>query len=187
MYGFGEDFNAASLKRLVGDQIGGTVKPIVSEDDITRVFSHVAAVNRRLVGQDGKLSVTLRPGVVAGDAWVYQPQNRYLGPVNNGRVDHLFGGIESGRKYSLLLEVRLPPDAPGGGCGGQLGDRRADRGAPGRGCGPAECRAGRGGGRCAAGGGHPCRAKVVQRHGRATGIVPGDGGSSRCWRTATRN
>lgn len=112
VYGFGEDFDAKALKRLVSDQIGGTVKPIVNEADIERVFAHVATVNRRLVGQDGKLTVTLPPGVVGGDAWVYQPQNRYLGPIKDSRVEHLFGGIESGRKYSLLLEVRLPPDGP---------------------------------------------------------------------------
>ena len=52
VYGFGDEFNAVALKLLVSDQIGGTVKPIVNEEDITRTFAHVAAVNRRLVGTD---------------------------------------------------------------------------------------------------------------------------------------
>jgi hypothetical protein len=99
----------------VSDQIGGTVKPILNEEDIVKTFAHVAAVNRRLVGQNGKLSVTFAPNVVCGDAWVFKPSNRYLGPVRGRRVDHVLGGVEAGRRYSLLLEVRLPP------VGGQIG------------------------------------------------------------------
>jgi Mg-chelatase subunit ChlD len=110
VYGFGDEFNAAALKRLVSDQIGGTVKPICNEQDIVRTFAHLARVNRRLVGQEGKLTVTFSPGVVCGDAWVFRPAGRYLGTVRDHRVEHVFGGLESGRVYALLLEVRLPPD-----------------------------------------------------------------------------
>jgi Mg-chelatase subunit ChlD len=109
VYGFGDGFHATDLKRLVSDQIGGTVKPIVNEKDITRTFAHVAEVNRRLAGTDAKLEVSFSPEVVCGDAWVFQPHGRYLGVIRDRRVEHVIGGIEFGRWYSLLLEVRLPP------------------------------------------------------------------------------
>jgi hypothetical protein len=109
VYGFGDEFNAVALKQLVSDQIGGAVKPILSEADITRTFAHVAAVNRRLIGTDAKLEVTFSPEVGCGDVWVFQPQGRYLGAIRDRRVEHLIGGIESGRWYSLLFEIRLPP------------------------------------------------------------------------------
>ena len=108
VYGFGDGFNAAGLKRLVSDQIGGTVKPIVNEEDITRTFAHVAEVNRRLVGHSAKLEVTLSPETACGDAWVFQPHGRYLGPIRDRRVEYVIGGVESDRWYSLLLEIRLP-------------------------------------------------------------------------------
>jgi TIR domain/von Willebrand factor type A domain len=111
VYGFGDGFDALSLKRLVSDQIGGTVKPILNEEGIVKTFSHVATVNRRLVGQAGTLSVTFPPGVVCGDAWVFHPNARYLGAIQDRRVNHLFGGFEAGRRYSLLLETRIPSDS----------------------------------------------------------------------------
>jgi hypothetical protein len=108
VYGFGDEFDAGALKRLVSDQIGGTVKPILNESDIVRTFAHVAEVNRRLIGQDGSIRVVLAPAVACGDAWVFQPTARYLGPIRGHRLEHFFGGIEAGRRYSLLLELRLP-------------------------------------------------------------------------------
>jgi hypothetical protein len=109
VYGFGDGFNAAALKQLVSDQIGGTVKPIVDEEDITRTFAHVAEVNRRLIGTHARLEVALSTSVTCGDAWVFQPHGRYLGPIRDHRIEHTIGGLEAGRWYSLLLEVRLPP------------------------------------------------------------------------------
>ncbi len=109
VYGFGDEFNAVALKLLVSDQIGGTVKPIVNEEDITRTFAHVAAVNRRLVGADARLEASFSADVACGDAWLFQPQGRYLGAIRDRRLEYVIGGIESGRWYSLLLELRLPP------------------------------------------------------------------------------
>ncbi len=109
VYGFGDEFNAAALKRLVSDQIGGTVKPIANEHDITRTFAHVALVNRRVVATGAKLEVAFNSEVACGDAWVFQPHGRYLGTIQDRRVQHEFGGLEAGRWYSLLLELRLPP------------------------------------------------------------------------------
>jgi hypothetical protein len=108
VYGFGDGFDAAALKRLVSDQIGGTVKPILKEADIVATFAHVAAINRRLVGKEGTFAVTFQPEITCGDAWVFQPSARYLGPTHGRQVEHIFGGIEAGRRYSVLLEVRLP-------------------------------------------------------------------------------
>jgi hypothetical protein len=108
VYGFGDGFNAVALKQLVSDQIGGTVKPIVDEEDIAETFAHVAEVNRRLVGHDAKLDAVFSPEVVCGDAWVFQPHGRYLGAIHDRHVELVIGGIEEGRWYSLLLEIRLP-------------------------------------------------------------------------------
>jgi von Willebrand factor type A domain len=109
IYGFGDGFDAVALKRLVSDQIGGTVKPIINEEDITQTFAHVAEVNRRLIGNSAKLEVHFAPEVTCGDAWVFQPHGRYLGAVRDRRIEHVIGGIEAGRWYSLLLELRLAP------------------------------------------------------------------------------
>jgi hypothetical protein len=110
VYGFGDEFNAAALKRLVSDQLGGTVKPICNEQDIVRTFVHLSGVTRRLVGQNGTLTVTFSPKVVCGDVWMFRPVGRYLGPIREHYVEHGFGGLEAGRVYSLLMEVRLPLD-----------------------------------------------------------------------------
>ena len=124
MYGFGDEFNAVALKLLVSDQIGGTIKPIVNEEDIARTFAHVAAVNRRLVGTDAKLEATFSPEVACGDAWLFQPQGRYLGAIRDRRLEHVIGGIESERWYSLLLELRLPPGPERGRICGSFLERR---------------------------------------------------------------
>jgi hypothetical protein len=110
VYGFGSGFNATALKQLVSDQLGGAVKPICNERDIIDTFAHIAAVNQRLVAEDGLLSFDVDPGVDVGDAWTFRPQERHLGAVRHRRVVREMGGVESGRVYSLLLELRLPPD-----------------------------------------------------------------------------
>jgi Mg-chelatase subunit ChlD len=109
-YGFGTQFDAAALKRLLSDQLGGSVKPICNEQDIVRTFAHVAEVNRRLVASEGMLYLEFPPTVVCGDAWTFRPQERHLGPVKGRRLVRELGGLEAGRVYSLLVEVRLPPD-----------------------------------------------------------------------------
>jgi TIR domain/FHA domain/von Willebrand factor type A domain len=108
VYGFGNQFNATALKRLVSDQIGGTVKPICDKADLVKTFAHIADVNRRLAGRDARLTVRFAPGVVCGDAWVFRPAAHYLGPTAENTLAHDIGGLEVGRTYSLLLEARLP-------------------------------------------------------------------------------
>jgi serine/threonine protein kinase len=114
VYGFGPAFDAAALRRLVSDQLGGSVKPICNEQDIVQTFSHIAEVNRRLVAEEGMLHVEIDPEVDCGDAWAFRPQERHLGRIRGRRVARELGAVESGRVYSLLLELRLPPGAPGG-------------------------------------------------------------------------
>jgi hypothetical protein len=109
-YGFGTQFDPAGLKGLFSDQLGGSVKPICNEQDIVGMFGHVADVNRRLVAADAALVLEFDPNVTCGDAWSFRPQERYLGPIQCRRLVRELGGLESGRTYSLLLEVRLPHD-----------------------------------------------------------------------------
>ncbi len=113
VYGFGPAFDAAALKRLVGDQLGGSVKPICNEQDIVRTFSHIADVNRRLVAEDGLLTLEIDGEVDAGDAWSFRPQERHLGRIQARRIVRELGAVEAGRVYALLLELRLPPAAAG--------------------------------------------------------------------------
>jgi hypothetical protein len=109
-YGFGTEFDPAGLKGLLSDQLGGSVKPICNKQDIVGTFGHVADVNRRLVATDAVLVLEFDRNVTCGDAWSFRPQERYLGPIQCRRLVRELGGLESGRTYSLLLEVRLPHD-----------------------------------------------------------------------------
>lgn len=107
-YGFGSAFDADGLKTLVKDQLGGSVKPIIREEDIVDTFIHVAEVNNKLVASEGMVTVDFNKDMICGDAWAFKPQARYYGSIKNGRFIHEIGGIESGRVYSLLFEIRLP-------------------------------------------------------------------------------
>jgi len=109
VYGFGTGFNGAALKELVADQRGGSVKPICNEQDVIETFAHIAEVNHRLLGQEGALVVEFSSEVDAGDGWLFRPQERYLGPVRRRRFARDLGGVEAGRSYAALFELRLPP------------------------------------------------------------------------------
>jgi hypothetical protein len=112
-YGFGARFDAASLRALLSDQLGGWVKPICRLEDIVATFGHVADVTSRLVASGGLMVVELDAQVDVGDAWTFRPHERYLGPVHGRRLVRELGGVEAERSYSLFLELRVPPhDAP---------------------------------------------------------------------------
>jgi Mg-chelatase subunit ChlD len=106
-YGFGTQFDAAALKRLLSDQRGGSVKPICNEQDVVQVFEHVASLAGRLATEEATLTVQIAPGVVCGDAWQFRPQERYLHKIPGALVRDL-GPLEVERIYSVLCEVRLP-------------------------------------------------------------------------------
>jgi serine/threonine protein kinase len=109
VYGFGSHFDGAALKELVKDQRGGSVKPICNEQDVVETFAHIAAVNRRLLGQEACVSFCFSEEIDVGDLWMFRPQERYLGPVRGRRAERVLGGIEAGRIYEFLAELRLPP------------------------------------------------------------------------------
>ena len=108
VYGFGDEFNAAALKRLVSDQIGGTVKPIANEHDITRTFAHVALVNRRWLrpapswrSPSIRRSHAATPGCSSPTADIWERSR--IAACSTNSVDSRPGVV------SLLLELRLPP------------------------------------------------------------------------------
>jgi hypothetical protein len=109
VYGFGTRFDADALKALVAGQLGGSVKPVCDKQEIVTVFGHLAEVNRRLVAAGATLAVDFAPGVRCGDAWAAGPHERHLGLIPNRRFRHDLGGLEAGRRYAVLFEVRLPP------------------------------------------------------------------------------
>jgi Mg-chelatase subunit ChlD len=112
VYGFGTGFDPVALKELVADQRGGTVKPICHERDLVRTFGHIAAVNQRLAAREGAVVVTFPAAVRAGDAWTFQPKQRWLGAVRQQRLVWEIGALEAGRVYALCFEAALPA------CGG---------------------------------------------------------------------
>jgi Mg-chelatase subunit ChlD len=107
-YGFGTEFDAAALKRLLSDQLGGSVKPICNTQDIIGTFAHIATVNQRLAASEAMLTVEFDPRVACGDAWTFRPQERYLGAIKQRRLVREVGALESDRVYALLVEARLP-------------------------------------------------------------------------------
>lgn len=112
-YGFGANFNAAALKQLLSEQLGGSVKPICNEQDILSIFDHLAELNRRIIARDARLIVELEAEVDVGDAFSFRPQERHLGRVRGRRLVRELGSLELGRSYSLLLDLRLPPSEGG--------------------------------------------------------------------------
>lgn len=114
VYGFGAAFDAAALKRLVSDQLGGSVKPICHQEDIVGTFSHIAEVNRRLITRDAMLELSFAEGIDCGDAFSFRPHERWLGQIRNRSLVRELGALEEGRRYALLAEVRLPPGVEGG-------------------------------------------------------------------------
>ncbi len=110
VYGLGGGFDTNALKELVSGQLGGSVKPICTEQDLVSTFAHVAAVNSRLTAGDARLIMELNQQVVCGDAWSFRPLSRHLGRIRNRRFEHDLGALEEGRSYSYLVEAQLPPD-----------------------------------------------------------------------------
>lgn len=109
VYGFGSGFNGEALKRLVSDQLGGSVKPICNEQDIIATFAHIASVNSRLIAEDAVFTIEIDEETDCGDAWAFRPQERYLGRIKGRKVERQLGALEAKRVYSMLVELRLPP------------------------------------------------------------------------------
>ncbi len=107
---FGADADVGILHDLFAGRRGGTVKS-VRKETIRSAFERVAEVAQKVVATRCKISVDLAPGVVGGDVFRYRPARvRFPDPafVNGRRFTADLGTIETGRTYTLLLEVRPP-------------------------------------------------------------------------------
>jgi len=107
---FGADADVAILQDLFAGRRGGTVKS-VRKETIRSAFERVAEVAQKVVATRCRISVELKPGVVGGDVFRYRPARvRFPDPafVDGKRFSADLGTIETGRTYTLLLEVRPP-------------------------------------------------------------------------------
>jgi uncharacterized protein YegL len=110
---FGEDADVRLLQSIVSGGRGGTVKQ-VRVDTITDAFDRIGRVAQRIVSNRAIVELTLAPGVVGGAAYRYRPGRHRFGEDSftggtSFRTD--IGTIESGRRYSLLFELRIPETA----------------------------------------------------------------------------
>ncbi len=110
VYGFGTELDVGSLKHLLRGQLGGWVKPIVNKPDIVTCFGHLSEVSQSLLASQGRLMVCLDSRMIPLDAWAFRPHPRYFGAMQKREFKCDLGPIESGRTYSLLFEMILPPD-----------------------------------------------------------------------------
>ncbi len=111
IYAFGTEVRPDTMKRLLTGQMGGWVKPIADPADITRHFARIAEVNHALVGQEARIVIKFDADVTLGHVWSFRPYERHFGQITKAQNGCDIGFPESDRTYSLLFEVRLPPDA----------------------------------------------------------------------------
>jgi len=108
---FGDDADVDALQQLISGGRGGTIKH-VRPDTLESAFERIAEVARRVVAKRSLLEVELRDGVVGGAAYRFRPGRHAYGGAAfaGGRTFNTdLGTLERGRKYSLLLQLRLPP------------------------------------------------------------------------------
>jgi uncharacterized protein YegL len=107
---FGADADISFLQGLFAGQRGGTVKTVRS-DTLETAFERVAETAQKVVATRCFVELDLAPGAVGGDAFRYRPGRvRFPEPAfaDGKRFRADLGTIETGRKYSLLFEVRPP-------------------------------------------------------------------------------
>lgn len=107
---FGDDADLGTLQELLCGGRGGTVKHVRS-DTLESAFERIAEVARRVVAKRALLDVELKNGVVGGASYRFRPARHAYGKqaFDGGRHFHTdLGTLESGRRYSLLFQVRLP-------------------------------------------------------------------------------
>ena len=107
---FGHDADVAAMQELCSGGRGGTVKQVRS-DNLEEAFGRIAEVAQRVVATRALLDLELRPGVVAATAFRYRPaRHRYDDErLQNARTFSTdLGTLESGRRYALLFQFRLP-------------------------------------------------------------------------------
>ncbi len=108
---FGDDADVDALQALISGGRGGTIKH-VRPDTLNSAFERIGEVARRVVAKRSLLEVELRDGIVGGAAYRFRPGRHAYGTTafKSGRVFKTdLGTLESGRSYSLLLQLRLPP------------------------------------------------------------------------------
>lgn len=108
-YGFGQDFALDTIKRLMEDIPGGTVKPIFNTRDVQDTFSHIGELSQRIVAQDAELTFTFAKDAIAGDAFRYRPGTHYFGTVNQHTKTFKtrLGALERDRIYTFMFEGQL--------------------------------------------------------------------------------
>jgi hypothetical protein len=108
IYGFGDEFNAAQLSRIVEGMPGSSVKPLVNTEHVLQTFSQLAHRAADVVAFDFNLSFRIRRTILCGDVFQFRPQERCFGRLPRRGSRLAIPSIERDRTYSFLLEVRLP-------------------------------------------------------------------------------
>ncbi len=107
---FGMDADVQALQQLIAGGRGGTVKHVRSET-LHDAFGRIAEVARRVVAKRALVDVELAPGLVGGAVYRFRP-GRYAYGDDAFGVGRSFstdlGTLESSRRYSLLIQFRLP-------------------------------------------------------------------------------
>jgi len=107
---FGSDADVGVMQQLLGGHRGGTVKH-VRKQTLGEAYERIGAVARRVVSKRALVSIALGSGVVGGAVYRFRPGRFAYGAQafrGGTRFEADLGTLESGRRYSLLFQVRLP-------------------------------------------------------------------------------
>lgn len=110
-FGFGDDFDFDSIRRVVSSCRGGTIKHIRNTRDIVDRFCRVAQVAAAIFAQEVQIELEFAPQVIPGDFFQHRPKVFHWSassfrPPMKPRFD--VGVVEAGREYVWALEARLP-------------------------------------------------------------------------------
>jgi hypothetical protein len=114
-YGFGPKFALESMRGIMKDIHGGTVKPIFNTSDVQSTFGHIGDLAQRIIAQDAHFTFIFSSGIIPGDAFRYQPGTQYFGSVDSltKKFEVTIGPLEEDRVYTFAFEGRLPKSANG--------------------------------------------------------------------------
>ncbi len=110
-YGFGQDFDEDTMRRIMDGCPGGRVKWVSNTEMIWKSFQHIGEVARNIVATNADLELGFFPNVTLGDAFRFEPGTHWFNAMDdrNKRFHVHVGALEKQRSYIYAFEARIYP------------------------------------------------------------------------------